>query len=167
MLFLIGVEGAWARRFISAVHLGGSQLDELAPACDEIVEFGLLFPGFCEGPWSNLLSEASDDSGIDAVGFGEDPERFGEVSDLPGIDHGDRIACREEFGNDGAFIASGRFEDDEAVLGCGQPFQERLPPGAVVGNGKAKFFGSAKSFRSRGDVERVLGDIDADDEEVV
>jgi hypothetical protein len=126
-----------------------------------------LSTGFCERPGANLPSEARDDFGIDAVGLGEDPEGFGEVPDLAGIDHGDLISCREEFGDDGALIASCGFEYDVAVCGCGQALQTRLPAGAVVGNGQAKFLGSAKFFGGRGDVKRVLGDVDADDEGVV
>ncbi len=68
-----------------AVHFGGSQLDELPAADDEVLQFELFFRDFGLGPRHDGLPEACQHGRVDPIGLGEDSAGFGEVADLSGL----------------------------------------------------------------------------------
>ena len=115
-----------------AVFLGGAEHDQLPPPGDELVEFTLFFVDFGERSRFHLLPEAGNDGSVDAVGFSEDSESLGEVSDLPRIDDGNEVSGIEQIGNEQSFVSAGGFDDDEAGFGLGQVAEEFTSPFCVV-----------------------------------
>ncbi len=131
--------------------------DELTTRGDESFEFGLFGRHSLDGARLDMGAEASDRLGIDAISLGEPTETRGVVADLVGVDDGDGVAGIGEFGDESSLIASGGFDDGQRFVGCGKFFWELLKSFRVVGEGEVS------SVSQLMDVERVLGDIDADD----
>ncbi len=139
-----------------AIGFGGSQGDELSSAGDELLQFGLFFGQLIDQPGLDLLSEAGDDGGVEAIGFCQDAESAGEVADLPGIDDGHVMAGLGEFGHELALVSAGGFDHDQAGLGRGELLHELGKSlGSVVALPRA-FLGQDMH------VEGGLGDIDSD-----
>ena len=111
-----------------AVFLGGAEHDQLPPPDDELVEVTLFFVDFGERSRFYLLPEAGNDGSVDAVGFSEDSESLGEVSDLPRIDDGNEVSGIEQIGNEQSFVSAGGFDDDETGFGLGQVAEEFTSP---------------------------------------
>ncbi len=109
------------------------------------------------------LPESHQDAGVDAVGLGEDAQPLGEVADPSGVDQRDGQRGVEQRVHEGTLQPAGRFDDDGGgPAGSGGGIREDLddPRDArrIVGEGlHAVGIGS-------GQVEFVLGDIDADEE---
>ena len=85
-----------------------------------MLQFLLFFMGLAECSRSDVLGESGDDLGIDAVGFGQNAETFGEVANLTRIDNGDQMAGVSEFGDDSSLIPAGGF-DGRARRGAAMP----------------------------------------------
>ena len=117
---------------VPAIGLLGSEVDELSPASDELLDFGLFFGGFLGGRRLHLFGEESQDAGIDAVGLGDQAQGPGEIADPFGIDDGDVVAGIEEVGDDLALVAAGGFEDDETIGGIGEQLAGAARCPAVV-----------------------------------
>jgi hypothetical protein len=106
--------------------------------------------------WDDL-TKACQDSGIDGVGFGQDAECFGEVTDLAGVDH-DGGQRGGEQGADGRLLIVARGLEDDAVGAEGtRPLDQVGDAGRVVG--KAAFLRGRQGIC----VEVILTDIDAED----
>jgi len=108
--FLGGLRGS----LLETIGLGGSQVDELSTALDELLQFGLGAVGQREATRLDDFPEACEDSRIDGIGLGEDAERFGEISGLAWIDESHQMACLEQFPDDQAFETTRGFEHDDA-----------------------------------------------------
>jgi hypothetical protein len=117
--------GDFGRGLLEAIGFGGTEVEELSSAFDELLKFGLRTGGFFEAAGLDGLSEACEDGGVEGVGFGEDSDAFGEIADLPGVGEGDMISAVEQFGDDEPFVSSGAFESDEAGF-WGREFGEEL-----------------------------------------
>ena len=74
---------------LPAIGLLGSEVDELPPAGDELLDFGLFFRSFLDGDGLHLFGEERQDTGIDAIGLGHQAQRPSEVAGPFGIDDGD------------------------------------------------------------------------------
>ena len=59
-----------------------------------------MFPTEVGSELRDLVIAPGNDGSIDAVGFGEDAERLGKVSDLAGIDDGDEVSGIEQIGDE-------------------------------------------------------------------
>ena len=139
-----------------AIGLHGSQVDELSSAGDELLDFGLFFRSFLGGWGLDLLGIEGQDAGIEAVGFGDQAQRPGEITDPFGVDDGHPVAGIEQVRDDLALVATGGFQDDETAGGIGQQLAELLMTGAVVGQGVSLTGGEEV------EVERSLGHVDPD-----
>src|SRR5262245_18547570 len=126
---------------LEAVRFGSAELDQLAPAGHQLVEFVLFFRGFGHRPRFDIAGKASDDARVDVIGLGQDAVRFGEVAHLPRIDHGDKVPRSDQFANDASFVPTGSFEHNAACPGCRQLRQERGMPLRRVRHGERAAFG--------------------------
>lgn len=140
---------------VEPVLLGDAELDELSAAGDELVEFLLFFRDLRERPGVDVMSEAGQSPGIDAVVLAEDAEGLAVVMSLTGINDGDDVTGSHEFADDSTLIGAGGFEDDEASS-RNRELREQLPMSlGSVGNRERA------SFRGNMGVERIFGDVDA------
>lgn len=139
-----------------SVFLGRAEVDQLSASRDELFEFGLFLMRGFHDPGADLLSEAGDDTGVDAIGFGQDAMSFGEVPHLAGIGDGNVMAGSDEFCDQAAVIPSGRFDDDQAGSRCGQLTEQLVQTIAVVIEREG--FG----VRVQADIESFFGNVDAD-----
>jgi hypothetical protein len=139
------------------IGFGSPQINELSPTEDELLEFDLFCRGFGDGAGTDLLTEPGDDGGIDAIGLGEDSDPASEIADLTRIDDGDEMTRVEEIGDDASLITAGGFDDDQATSRCGELVAKLLQGALVVSQGDGPAFGEQMH------IERMLGDIDADE----
>ena len=148
-------DGFGCERFPPA-FLGGSQVDELTSACDELGEFLLFFMGIGKSSRSNVLPEPGDDLRIESIGLGQNAEASGEVAHLTRIDDSYEMIGVCKFSNNASLIPAGGFHNDQATSHVRQLRTQLLQPRSVVGNRELLSFGKNTN------VERVLGDVDAD-----
>ena len=139
-----------------AIGLLGAKVDELPPAGDKLLDFGLFFGSFLDGGGLHLLSEESQDPGIDAIGLGHQAQGPGEVAGPFGIDNRDAVAGIEEVGYDFALVAAGGFEDDETGGRIGEQLTELLV--SCFGVGQVVGLPGGEEV----EIERGLGDVDSD-----
>lgn len=97
----------------AAVGLGGSKVDELTSAGDELVDFGLFFGVFFQGLGLDVLGKLCEEFGVEAIGFGELPESACEVADLAGIDASDAESGVHQGGDEPPLVSAGGFDHDE------------------------------------------------------
>ena len=141
----------------ATVGFGGTDLDELPAATDQLLQFGLFFRGFRGCPRSNMLSESGDDLGVDPIGLGQDAKGFGEVSDLSRVHDRHEVPRFQQLGNKASVVTSGRFDDDETSSRLRQPTVKLLQTGSIVVNRERLLIGKDAGF------ECALGDIDTDE----
>ena len=110
-----GVDGALDFKQASAmasIEFGGSEVEELPASRDQSVEFSAVFIGKIAYWRLDIVSEASQDASVDAVGFCKNAQGEGVVACLSRIDQGDRqfglVKCDDEWD----FIAAGGLDDD-------------------------------------------------------
>jgi hypothetical protein len=140
-----------------AVGFCRAELHELSSSCDELIENGLFFGGFGEWSGFDIESEPSNDASVDPIGFGEDSESFGIISDLSGIDDGDGVSGVGEFPDNSAFIVARGFKNDKAASRCGQFGEQLMMSLGRVWDTTGRALGQLMS------VECVFGDIDSND----
>lgn len=137
------------------VCFGRSEVDQLPASRDELLQFLLFFVVFCNRSGADVLSEAGDDAGVDAVGFGEDAEAFGEVADLARVDDGDPMSRGDEIGDEALLIPAGGFDDDQTGSRLWQELMQLIQPLRVIVEGVLRFLWKETQ------IERVFGDVDA------
>lgn len=144
-----------------AVSFHGPHFDKLSTSGEQIPHVLGLFVGDFSCGRFHGLSEAGEDIGVDLVSFGEEPEGFGEVSDLARIDDDDRQAGGDESGDEESFVAPAGFDDDSLDWQLGELLREQLTILRGVRNAfsgaLAELLGSVfENVR----VEPILGHID-------
>jgi hypothetical protein len=141
---------------LKTIAFARSQVDELATSHNELLKFRLLFRRFFDCSRPHMLSEAGNDSRVDAVCFGQDAKPSGEVSNLAGIDHGNEVSGLGKLGDQTPLIPSGRFHHDQTTSLLRQ-LAEQLPQTVlVIGERKSFFLGKHTN------IERLLGNVDTD-----
>lgn len=95
-----------------AIHFAGTEFDELSPACDEFIEFGLFFMSF--GDWArlNVLGKAGNDLSVQSISLGQEADAFGITANLPGVHDGDRMPCGGQVTDQQVLIPPRSFDDD-------------------------------------------------------
>ena len=102
-------------------------------------------------------AEADEHTCIDGVGLGEDAGGPGEVADLAGVDaEGGEVAVGQVAEN-GVLVAAGGLEQDALVAAPGEGPRELAVPFGLVDEAHNGL------LEPEGDVQRGLGDVDADD----
>lgn len=135
---------------VEPVLLGDAELDELPTTRDELVEFLAFFRDFRERAGFDVVGEAGQNLGINAVVFAEEAKGLGVGMSLAGIDDGDDVTSPHEFADDLTLIGAGGFEDDEASSRS-RKLREQLPVSlGIVGNLERT------SFRDDMGIERIL-----------
>ena len=145
---------------LETVGLHGPQVDELSSASDELLDFGLFFRGLLGGRRLGLLGKEGQDTGIEAVGLGDQAEAASEIADPAGIDDGHVVAGVEELSDELPLVAAGGFEDDAAARRLREERLELLMSGGVVGQGMSLTGGEEV------EIERGFGNVDSDPSEV-
>ena len=97
---------------MAALQLGRPHLDHLPAASDERFQFTGLSRDQRLSYDAAHLTEVGDHSGVDAVCLRELALRAGEVTNLTGVDHGNRNTDGAERDGQGYLIAPGGFHDD-------------------------------------------------------
>lgn len=143
---------------LQAIGLGSPVIDELSPASNKLLKFRVFFRSFRENSRSNVLTEPCDHGGIDPVGLGQDPQAAGEIADLARIDDGNVVPGIEQVGDQAPLIPAGGFDDDQTTLGIWQLHVQSLQAARAVSDREGLLLGKDAN------VERVLGDIDADEQ---
>ena len=143
------------------IGLHSPQVDQLAAAAHELSQFGAFRRVFFEDAGLNALPETGQDERVETIGLGQDAERFGEVADLPRVDHGDLVTGFPERGDELAFVTAGCFNDNACLRGRRQLRQQFGQALASVGGREA--LGLVDLFPR--DIERILGDVDSDPDE--
>lgn len=138
-----------------AIEFRGAMLDELSSPGGQFVELSLLFMGLSDRARLDVLGKPCDDEGVDAVGLGEQTERFGIVADLRWIDDRDGIAGGGQIADEGLLVASGGLNDDQTGSGAGKFLEEE---GALAGRVVAAEDWTVENVN----IEVVLRDVDAD-----
>jgi hypothetical protein len=98
-----------------AIRFLRSEVNQLTPAGNELLEFSLFFGSFLEGCWLHFFGEEGQDAGIDPIGLGHQAEGSCEVACPLGIDYRNSITGVQEIGDDFPLVAASGFEDDQAV----------------------------------------------------
>ena len=96
------------------VSLGHHHLDELASTGNECTQFQADLIGQGAQRRTHGLGKASQHFGIDAVGLGQLPGGFGEVSDLPRVDHDDRELSTAQSAGDTTLQSAGGLQHDQS-----------------------------------------------------
>ena len=91
-----------------------SQVVELPTSSDQLGQFSGLGRRMRFRCRLDDLSEFGQNLRIDGVGLCPLPHAVGEVTYLPRIDNNNRQVCIEQFGDNGSFVASGRFKDNKS-----------------------------------------------------
>ena len=141
---------------VPAVGLLSFEVDELSPARDELLDFGLFFGSFLAGSRLHFLGEESQDARIDAIGLGYQAEGLGEIAGASGVDHRDAVASVGEVSDHFPFVAAGGLEDDETSVGTREELFELPISGFGVGQGLVL------PGRKNVEIERGLGYVDSD-----
>ena len=96
----------------AAVLLGAEHVDELPAPRDQVPQRPGLVIGQGPGNGANGFGKQRDHPSVQRVGLGQLPSGPREVTDLPGIDHGDGQPRPGQRGGDRDLVAAGRFQDD-------------------------------------------------------
>ena len=138
------------RSCTQSVFLRHHHLDELSSAGDERSQFQADLIGQGTQGRTYDFGEAGQHFGIDTVGLGQLSEGFGEVSDLPWIDHDDGELSTAQSPADTTFQSSGGLQHDQNGLKFAQSFDQSLDTGFVVRNRQNYFTASipASSFET-------------------
>jgi hypothetical protein len=140
-----------------AIRLGGPHVDKLSTAGDELLEFDLFFRCFCDGTGPDMLAEAGDDRGIEAVGLGEDSEAARKITNLTRVDDGHEMTDIDELDDQASLIPTGGLDDDEAGS-RGRELTAQLVQAAPVIDKRERV-----SLRQQTHIEGMLTDIDTDE----
>ena len=137
------------------VQFGGMHADQLSAAHHPFAEFSLVFLG--KGPdfRTHLGGETSQNARVEMVRFGQDAQGPCVIPHLPRVDHHDRQACQSEFNYQTGFVAAGGFDDDQGHGALSKLLDQGLDAFVVVGKG------CYAGLRVEGQIERVLGDVNA------
>ena len=141
----------------AAVSFSRSQLDQLPAARHQLVQFVLFFVGLSHRSRTNLIAKTSDDSSVDAVGFGEDAKSFGKVTNLSRIDDGHEMTSLHQFADQALFVPARGFDDDQACLLRRKLGDQLLISIGMVGNGFVERRGPIR------DIQLGFGNVDSDD----
>ncbi len=141
-----------------AVGLGSLQLDQLASADHQLLEFGGFLRDLSDGPRLRLLGVAREDVGIDPIGLGEDPQTACEVTDLTRIGDCHLVPRVHQLSDHGSLIAPGGFHNDPTRPRRGQRLRQLCQALFVVGEALPTIVGK------QAQIERPLGDIDTSEE---
>jgi len=143
---------------VALVELRNPQLAELLAAGDQGIEFALVLRAFLRQAGLNALPELDQHVSIDRIGFNENAQRFGEVTHLAGIDQGNRQLGIKQGCNQRPLESAGGFDDDQDGLERLHQLNEApKAAGLIVEGDDLVGIGS-------GQVEFVLGDVDANEE---
>jgi hypothetical protein len=104
------------QRLLPTIGLHRAKVQELSPTHDQIDELLLLLRQFAEPSRIDVLSELGQHPRVEAIGLGENPQAFGEVTHLPRVDYRDAIPGFNQFRNDDPFVAAGGFQDNGRAL---------------------------------------------------
>ncbi len=118
---------------VLAVGLGSLQLDQLASADHQLLEFGGFLRDLSDGPRLRLLGVAREDVGIDPIGLGEDPQTACEVTDLTRIGDCHLVPRVHQLSDHGSLIAPGGFHNDPTRPRRGQRLRQLCQALFVVG----------------------------------
>ena len=107
----------------------------------------------------DLLAEAGQDQGVDAVGLGQNSQRFGEVAHLPRIDHGHAVAGFDQRRDQAPFVSARGFDHDASLrwLEATDRSAKRIRRDALATGRRCDCVG-----RAPGHVQRLFGDINSD-----
>jgi len=141
-----------------AVALVGAALHKLAAAGDQGVEFGLICRAFPRQAEFGALSELHQHAGVNSIGFGQDSNPDGKVTDAAWIDQGDRQIGIEQRVQERSFQAAGGFDDDAVGPGRLERLDDLLNARLVVGDNE-QFPGIGS-----GQIELVLGNVNANEQ---
>lgn len=140
------------------VAMRGARLDELAPAGEQLGEFGLFFWAFGADSWSGLFGKAGEDAGVERVGLGEPAHAVSELAnalrvDVTGIEV--RIEQRIE---KWPFEFARGFECDACGLPGPQKFEKFVDAFLIVGEGPYLCLVVTSQIKTIG------GNVDADED---
>jgi hypothetical protein len=142
---------------LEAVGFHGLHVDELSPPCEQVPQILGLFVR----DWSlrrlNDLAEASEDKSIDLVGFGQEPKRFGKVSNLAWIDDDDGQSCGEQGCHTSSLIPTAGFQNDALDGPIAKHLHHRLMSARVIGYSQR---GTTKDLQ----IKPIFRDIDTNEE---
>ena len=143
---------------LASVQFLGTQASELFSATHQVGQIINLRAG--RGFWLGLddLGEASEDCGVDGVGFGPFTEASCEVTNLAWRGNDDFKVCPKQLGDDGTLITAGCFEDDQCNVVRLKGLDELVCARRRVGQRNVDRGGA------RRDVKCVFGNVDADEE---
>ena len=149
---------AYAGELPSLVEFARPRLDELVAAGDEVAH-GLLGERR-RGLRLDIVArgELGDNGSVDAVGLGQNTDGTGVVADVAWVEDGEGEVRLGECVGQGAFVAAGGLEGDQAGLSIAAVLDE----GAQTGGGGLEAPEGSGGVSS--EVEPVLRDVDADAE---
>lgn len=133
-----GVDGALDFRetgAMASVEFGGSEVEKLPASRDQSVEFSAVFIGKIAYWGLDVVSEASQDASINAIGFSENAQGMGVIASLAWIDQGDRQLGLVECNDEGNFMASGGLDDDPFDIVFLEDLYEACNALGIVGKG--------------------------------
>ena len=112
------------QRSLAPLLLGDLHLDDLPPTGNKGFEFSSLGGGQGLGHNPTSLAEMGDGRCIETVRLSQLSHGAGEVSDLAGIDHGDRDVCRAKSYYQGNLIPAGGFQHHQVGLQLSEPLDQ-------------------------------------------
>ena len=140
---------------LEAIVFGGEHREELTPPG----EYGLQEPGFCVGKdaWGGLHGsrQASEDEGVDLVGFGELADGFGEIASLSRVDHDHGDPGGGDRSGGQTLKATGGLQDDQLRAHSFEVREELVNTLLVIGEYEGFSLGQEAH------VEGSLGNVDA------
>ena len=104
--------GLFRRCNITSIGLFGLRFAQLSSAGDQGVEFGLFFRVFLGQSGLDMLCEGDENLGVNGIGFGEDTQGLGKMTDAPRLNQGGGQVGIEKCVQQGAFVSSGGFDAD-------------------------------------------------------
>ena len=142
---------------MTAVGLRGAQLQQLPVSRDQGLEFSCVFIGKFAYGRLDVVSEASQNFRVDAIGLRENAQRTGVIADLTRVDEHNRQRGLVESQNQWNFVTAGSLDDDPGNRPFAKLFDEACDAIGTVGEA----FGDGG--REVGQIESLGGDVDAEE----
>ena len=136
-----------------AVCFGHDHLGDLSPTSNQCTQFQGDLIGQGTNRWPYGLGETGKDPSIDAIGLGQLPSGFGEISDLSRVDYDHRKLRTGQSPHDLPFKTAGGFHNDQRGTDLCEPFDQRFNSCSIVRH--------ALSFIRRSDchIQACFGDV--------
>src|SRR5262245_32149467 len=142
-------------RGTAAIDLHGAHGDQLPTAHDKLLKFHGFFRGFLERSRFDIVREAGQSSGINAIRLGDGADAAGKMKWQTRIDDGDGETGVHEFGRQSTLEAARGLHDNEGTRKGFEVLEERLDTGRVVRQIATALRGQEE------DLEILLGDINS------